>query len=120
MTELKEIISLPRFTDILPLVFQNGSKVEDLIAVCSCCGGDVSKENTHVRMNTMEHVVALEGFALCFNCKVITPFALRLRGDGTMLSRGPDGWNESRYAPENKVGVLSKLKSLRDFMAGLM
>lgn len=106
------IISMPLLSKSLPYKFPNGSLVGGITAACSGCGKEISIENTRGEITpTNRHSCALNAYALCFDCKLVTPLVMIFADDGSYLAKGPDGWRPGRYAPEQPDGWLSRLKN---------
>lgn len=109
--ETARIQSYPALSTIMPLVFDNGAKVDYLLMVCSCCGADKTPEDIRVDATITGISAALNLFSVCYKCTLITPATMRLRDDGTMLVRDPQNiWHESRYAAEKPVEVIAWCK----------
>lgn len=109
--ETRKIVLSP--TLALPYVFANGSAMQGLSIACSKCGRHLEGEQLKgefVAYN--DESAALDGFGVCEPCKLINPFNIKVRNDGTMLVKMTDGWKESRYAKAEAPSFLGKIWQL--------
>lgn len=96
--EFDKINSLQPLSEILPIIFLNGSQVNGIATRCSVCKKDISPENTNTDMVTFEHCIALEAYSICYDCHMITPTRMRISDDGNMLVAKGDGtWLKTSY-----------------------
>jgi len=109
--EAARIQSCPALSTIMPIVFDNGAKVDNLLMACSCCGADKTPEDIRVDATITGISAALNLWLVCYKCCLLTPATMRLRDDGTSLVRDPHNfWHEGRYAKEKPVGLISWCK----------
>jgi len=112
-SEAERIHSMQNLDTFLPVVFENGSRVDKLTIICSCCGSEKQPEEIKASGSVLPHSASLNIWGICYECRLITPSAVRLRDDGSMLTRDPGGnWTEGRYAEEKKTGVWTAVKSI--------
>lgn len=109
--ETRKIVLSP--TLVLPYVFANGSAMQGLSIACSKCGQHLTGEQLKGEFVVYnEESAALDGFGVCESCKLINPFNLKVRNDGTMLVKMTDGWKESRYAEAEAPSFMGKIWQL--------
>lgn len=116
--EFSKITSLPTMAQLLPYVFENGSRIDGMTISCSICEGDVPPEHAHGEIVEYGASATLKAHLLCYDCAVISPFECRLRNDGTLLIKGDNSWTEARYAPEPGTGQALKnlIESVKQFL----
>ena len=97
--EYNKIIALQLLSEYLPLRFDNGSCIDGFTTCCYICKKDIMPENTRVYLELREHSVAIDGYAICYDCRMISPFKMRISDDGSMLIAREDGtWAEASYS----------------------
>ena len=109
--EVRRVVNSPVLA--LPYVFANGSAMQGLSIACSKCGQHLEGEQLKgefVAYN--DESAALDGYGVCEACKLINPFNIKVRNDGTMLVKMTDGWRESRYAEAEAPSFLGRLWQL--------
>jgi hypothetical protein len=108
--EYEKIISLKVLSDFLPISFKNGSSLDLVTTCCSTCNKEITPENIRADLQHYEHSVAVESFAICYDCRMITPFRLRASDDGSLLVGKEDGtWAKSHYEPQQSAWLSLKL-----------
>lgn len=111
--EADKILSMPPVAGQLPYRFANGSFVEGLAGNCISCGKEIAGEDLRGEVFAMNtNSVTVTAYAICYDCKLITPVECRFADDGTYLSKTIHGWVPGRYAEEHKPGFLHRLIAL--------
>ncbi len=103
----------------LPHVFDDGAgggKLDALSINCAGCrkkihtdSDDIRGEITKLTTNSLN--VNLTAYAICYDCKTITPLEGRFCADGTMYLKGPEGWKQGRWGAQKTVGWVGRLKA---------
>jgi hypothetical protein len=107
---------------VLPLVFKNGTRINDMGLECGNCGKDILATQIHGDMSRMnEHCITFTGHALCYECRTFTPLGIRFFKDGSMLIKDDSGWRRSMITQE-KTGLVvmarNWLKTLAKYLRG--
>lgn len=107
---------------MLPLVFKNGTRINDMGLECGNCGKDILATQIHGDMSRMnEHCITFTGHALCYECRTFTPLGIRFFKDGSMLIKDDSGWRRSMITQE-KTGLVvmarNWLKTLAKYLRG--
>lgn len=117
--EIAEIESMTPADKIFPLIFKNGSKINEFWLSCGNCGVDVKRQ--HIRgaaYSTNHHTIAYSGFGLCYACNTVTPIECRFVDDGTFLLKTKDGWAWNRIIRDDPGLVVIAWRYLRSLVAG--
>lgn len=111
---IQKVDRLPILASLLPYRFWNDTTFDSIETLCEKCKKEIGPSLMRGQITeTNRSVISLEAYALCYDCKIITPVVpLRIRDDGSMLSKTPGGWKESRYTPEKTIGLLGQLITL--------
>ncbi len=111
---IDEIEKMPVLSSLLPYWFWNDTTFDSVETLCEKCKREIGPEMMRGKITeTNKSVISLEAYALCYDCLLITPVVpLRIRDDGSLLSKTQTGWKESRYAPEKTIGLLGQLITL--------
>ena len=108
----EELQSLPTLSEILPYQFKNRTRVDGVSIVCAQCEKEIHAKHIHAKVDIYEHSLAVEAYAACFECRVITPAKMRFSDDGGILAADAAGnWMKKEFLTE-KAGWFSRLKAL--------
>lgn len=94
-TEFQKIMAKPAATTSLPFNFDNGFSVCSFTITCGNCGRVVPMDNIKgdaQRIN--DCCTSFVGYALCHECRTVTPLECRFRNDGTYLCKDGAGWRQ--------------------------
>jgi len=120
--ERREINSKPPASEVLPLIFKNGSRINDMGLECGNCGKDISATQIRGDMSRInEHCVTFIGHGLCYQCRTVTPTECRFSDDGSMLVKDGSDWRHAMITQEKTglvVMVQNRLKTLVKFLRG--
>lgn len=107
------ILSLPLFEGH---TFKNGTVVSKVALSCEGCKKEIS--DVRVIATEFESSLAVSAYAICYDCRLITPATLRFSDDGSYLAGDGNGnWNKGQFI-DKTAGWLEKLKAgfLKAFM----
>jgi hypothetical protein len=120
--ERREISNQPPASEILPLIFKTGTRINSMAIACGNCGKDVPSTQIHGNMSRInEHCATFSGHGLCYQCRTVTPIDCRFSDDGSMLIKDGSGWQRSMITREKTgmvVMVRNWLKTLAKYMRG--
>lgn len=121
-TERREISSKPPASEILPLIFKNGTRINYMGLDCGNCGKDVPAAQIRGDMSRInEHCITFSGHGLCFHCRTFTPVECRFSDDVSMLIKDGAGWKHAMITQEKTglvVIVRNWLKTLAKHLRG--
>jgi hypothetical protein len=118
-TEVRKIASMSTVSQLLPFLFNNGSRIDNIGMNCGKCGKDIPSakiKGTAHQIN--EHCTAFSGYGFCYECRTITPVECRFADDGSFLSRSGTGWRLGIIAMDNSGLLVNAWRRLRSIVSG--
>ena len=107
----RKLVRMRPLKDSLPLVFNDGRRVEQLVTVCRECGTPVP---THLQRGQVvaqhAHVAIIEGISICRSCRIGLLLQLRVYSDGrvTTLMGEPFLWARTSETSESTTGLIGR------------
>ena len=90
--EHSTILSLPWLDFILPIRFENGTEINEYHTDCPKCARVIKDTQIHATVTfSNDNSTALKLWSVCHDCKMIIPSEVRVRDDGSCLSKMGDG-----------------------------
>ena len=120
--ERREISNRPPASEMLPLIFKTGTRINSIGIECGNCGKDVPATQIRGDMSRInENCVTFAGHGLCYECRTVTPIECRFSDDGSMLIKDGSGWRHAMITQQKTglvVMVRSWLKTLAKYLRG--
>ena len=113
-----KIIHKKLLSEQLPYAFgkDKSACIKHLNCNCAKCGRALDDTDMRGEMISLNgHSVAIAGHAVCYDCKILTPFEVRLADDGSSLTKSQGGYTQGRWHNVEKSSwssLWSRIKSM--------
>jgi len=99
---------------LLPYRFdENAATIDNLEVNCSGCKTAIAADSIRAEMvSSNSHSVAVNAYAMCEACNLVTPVVARFSSDGGLLQNTSNGWVAGRWISVPKAGIFSQLKAV--------
>jgi hypothetical protein len=78
----RALFEMPSIESQMPVHFKNGNMFEQMDCYCSECDEAILKDCVRGEIQRpFEHVAVIEAVGACIECRLLTPFQLRLHDD---------------------------------------
>lgn len=112
---LTKIQSMQMLNTLLPYRFDdNAATIDNLEVKCSGCKTSIQADSIRAEIASSNvRSVALNAYAMCGTCQLVTPVIARFASDGGLLQQTSSGcWISGRWIAAQKVGLFGQLKAL--------
>lgn len=111
---LGKIQSMQMLDTLLPYRFDdNSATINGLEVKCSGCKTAISADSIKAEITFKNaHSAAIDAYAMCDTCKLVTPVFARFSSAGDLLQNTSQGWIAGRWIAAPKVGLFAQLKSI--------
>lgn len=103
-----ELLAMPPIAYQLPVTFENGLQLSEVPCRCAECNSEIAIELIRGSISmAFPRVAVINAVCVCYACKLLTDYALRVYDDGRTLLLTNHGWkasiNEHRSAWERLI-----------------
>ena len=119
---VKELINSPQLNEMLPVNFPNGKSLLEFGGECAGCGKEIPAPFLRGKVVfQLDTLVLVEAVGICNECRLATPFRVRVRDDlsmeyvsrsGQWLRSYPGGHVELIGADTDRPSIRAKVRSL--------
>lgn len=99
-----ELLNAPLIKEQLPIRFESGFEFRSFGGQCAKCGARLSEDRVHGKVDTsFTEIGTIEAIGYCPPCNLWTRLNIRVKGDKTYTTLGPDGeWLSGTFEPRVK------------------
>jgi hypothetical protein len=96
--EFKKIEECNAVSDLLPLEFRNGTRIDEIGTTCGNCEKEIPSGTIRGSITKLnEHCISFHGHGICYGCKTVTLIDVRFADDGSFLCKINDSWKENDH-----------------------
>lgn len=96
-SEVEEILQKAALSEILPVMFANGTTINEVTFACPECGAQAYPASVRADYSLSEHSLSITGHLMCEPCRMISTVDARFHDDGIMMFAHNNSWKQVQY-----------------------